>query len=243
MRLMKTVARRVAKSLAETKRFARVNESASVLPTTTAATQWSLRHMFTPLYFGGGQGVQSFQFIGNEIVDPYVKMKFSWYMNWNQIRITPTNYATVGLNVVLVACNDQTLNIAGSNFVNASTVSNFDFFYNPDGYNPTFNGNNVKVLAKWSRMVSPDQVGVAAVQGNSVVRGRLKYRWRRKLTFEDQATIPTTGGPAVASNLRGWNYWILTGFRVYSNLAAGAAGIPDAVPQCLMDTYMYYKDP
>ncbi len=247
MRLMKTVARRVAKNLAETKRYARVLETASVLPSTTAASQWSFRHVFAPLAApfstgGAGQGAASFQFVGNEIVDPMLKLKFSWYLNWEQIRRTVANYGTIGLNVALVAMNDY-VTAGGTSFINAATIGNFDWFYNPDAYNPTFNGNNVRVLKKWSRMVTPDQLGPTAVQGNQVVRGRLSYRWRRKLTFEDQNVVPQFGGPAVSPILRGWNYYIITGYRGFGNWGGTSAGVPDAFPQCIMDSFLYYKDP
>lgn len=230
--------------MVETKRYARINDLATPIATSPAATAWALRNVFAPMMLsggGGGQGPASYQIIGNEIVNPLMKCKFTWYLNWNSIRATQVNYSSVALNVYLVAANDQTLNQTES-FVDASGIANLDIFYNASGYNPTFNGNNVKVLARWRRLVTPDQTAVAAVQGYHVVRGSMRYRWKRKITFEDFATIPAEGGPGASSFVRGWNYYLVVGSALWGNLTAGA-GVLESRPVCYFDQFMYYKDP
>lgn len=235
------IARSVTLRLAETKRNATINELATILPATNAATQWYYRPVFSVLE----QGTSSHTIVGSEIQYPMAKVKFHWTIDWNAITgSTPDNarYGGVGLNVMLVASNDAVASVLFDLYPNNSLGIN-NWFYQSNGYVPTMNGNNVKVLKKWSKIYNPDQLnftGGASKAGISVVRGKLQYRWKRKLTFEDSATIPDTDGPISSRILKGWNYYWLVGFRTPTLLA----GAPlQAFPTCYMDSFLYYKDP
>ena len=147
------------------------------------------------------------------------------------------NYATVGFNVMIVASNEQLSLTTPSNF---STLSpDPGWFYQRNGYKATMNGNNVKVLKKWHKKYTPDQVVAGGSQGIVTISGSMKYRWKRKLTYEDLSTIPGTGGPASTTILRGWNYYILCGTQVNTNYASALT----APPVIVMDSYLYFKDP
>lgn len=234
MRLMRKVARRVTLGLAEAKRFAILNEDYTLLQSTNANSQWFLRNVFSPL----GQGTASFQIVGNEIVAPFLKLKFSFVVDFGRLRgDNASNYNTVGLTVMLIAANEQHSITAPMSYGNLS--GNPHWFYSNDGYRPTMNGNNVKVLKKWNRQITPPVNNTGTMEGARVVNGTLKYRWKKKLTFEDLGPPPTTGGPARASVLRGWNYYILVGTGVFASYTSALSAPPD----CYMDSFLYFKDP
>lgn len=229
---MKTVARRVTLSLVEAKRFAVINEFATTT-VGTSSDQWSFRNVFSRLTQGTGSG----NFIGNEIVAPLLKIKFECNIDWANIALQqPTNYGTIFFNLMLIASNEQ---YDQTTFANYTAFSDPGWFYQPNGSIPTMNGNNVKVLKKWSRSVTPDQMPLGTTQGRQILRGSMKYRWKRKLTFEDSATIPGAGAPAPVRVLRGWNYYLLAGYTMY----AGLSPTFTAYPNLIMDSYLYYKDP
>lgn len=242
---MKRIAKSVTLRLCETKRHAVINENATPTPLNGNVTQWSFRPVFVYPQF---QGSTSYEVIGSEILNPLMKCKFFWFIPWSSIIGTTGadvgRYATVAMHVYLIASNDQATNATFTNYSQQTGTSNqFNWFYQQDGYMPTFNGNNVKVLKKWSKLIHPDQIATTNTPiGNLVIPGRLSYRWKRKLTFEDSGTVPGTGGPQSLRVLRGWNYYLVTGFRVAGTSLANAP-IPGAYPNCVLDTFLYYKDP
>jgi hypothetical protein len=238
------VARNVALKLAETKRFAVINEQLP-LPVNSNANQWFYRNIFSTLANYGYQGVESWKYIGSEIQRPMLKLKFRWDIIWNGFRAnTEINYGSVGLTVMIIASNDDSFQAVFGNYPGGTSSGITNWFYNPDGFKPTMNGNNVKVLKVWHRKVTPDQIptttGSGYVSGTQVVTGKMSYRWKRKITFEDVSTIPVSGGPTSASITRGWNYYILAGYGLFSTLGSVSAL---AVPNLNMDSFLYYKDP
>lgn len=234
---MRTVARREALKLSESKRFAVLNENSLANQPTNLSTQWAIKSPFAQL----ATGAASFQVVGNEIQHPLLKLKFLCRADFALLRAdNASNYATVAFNVMLVAVNNEAYNGGvPSSFVNTSTITGFDWFYQPDGFKPTLNGNNVKVLKRWHRKVTPDQAVVSTAGGIVTVTGSMKYRWRRKLTYEDSAVVPGVGGPTRSNILRGWNYYILTGTQVNGNYASFLT----APPIIVVDSFLYYKDP
>lgn len=234
---MRRVARQETLKLVESKRFAVINENALANTPTNLSTQWAVKNIFSQL----NGGANSFNINGNEIQHPLVKLKFLFRADFGALRAdNAANYGTVAFNVALVASNDTSFP-AGTvqQFTNTSLISGFDMFYQPDGYKPTFNGNNVKVLKTWHRKVHPDQVSGTGT-GSVTITGRLKYRWRRKLTYEDSAVVPGSGGPSREPlELRGWNYWLLVGSQVTTNYVSALSAPPIAI----VDTYLYFKDP
>lgn len=240
---MKSVARRVTLSLCETKRFAIINELLTPLPINGSTSQWFYRSVFTPL----GGGYTSFTIVGNEIVAPLLKVKFYFGVPWHRL-VGNTNgyqdrYEAVGLNFMLIATNDQDVTSGVvRNYPN--TVYDIDnWFYNDNGIQPTLNGNNVKVLKKWHKTVNPEVLGQneGPPYGVKLYNGRLSYRWKRKLTFEDvPGAPPGTGGPQRDAILRGWNYYLLVGYKVNS-LSPTVSTYSN--PFCIADSFLYYKDP
>lgn len=213
-----------------------INELFTVTPITATATQWFYRSVFSPL----NVGTASYTMIGSEICNPMLKAKFTWAINWNAIRDGDSSrYGSIGLNVFLVASNEQSTNTSVALYPD-STFGINNWFYQNSGYNPTLNGSNVKVLKKWHRQISPDQLSTAPLVGFNIVTGKLKYRWRKKIHFEDAASVPDIGGPASTRVVRGWNYYLLVGYRI-SNALGPSVGAN--YPTCSMDSFLYYKDP
>lgn len=236
MKMVKRVAASQALRMAETKRFAILNEVYSPAPPTNGSTQWYYRNIFAPL----DQGFSSWRVVGSEIQRPYLKIKGRFEIWWDRIIAdNPLNYGYVSCHVMLVAANDALANTTPSSYGLSS--SSLNWFYQIDAQNPTMNGNNVKVLKKWSKVIRAQQVASGTVAyGRTLVNMSLKYRWKRRLTFEDSGAIPDTGGPTSARILRGWNYYILVGYGLGNNLGNVTNF---GWPYIRLDSFLYYKDP
>lgn len=235
MRLMKTVARRVALNLSESKRFATINVGYPV-NSNGQATQWFVRNVFAGSL---GQGTNSFSVIGSEIQHPMLKVKFVFRVPFGSLNgDNPQNLGTVSLNMVLLATNDQIGNLSDiPTQYGLSPFNALNWFYNTDGHKPTFNGNNVRVLKRWQRRTNPQLV--TANGPTTLVRGSFSYRWKRKLTYEDVATVPAAGGPASSNILKGWNYYLLMGYA----LPNSQISVLGSAPSINMDSFLYFKDP
>lgn len=231
MKMMKRVARRVALGLAESKRFAMINEGfngASFL-----ASRYWLRNVFSTI----SQGVESYAIIGSEIQAPLLKLKFNWQTNWGAIAADNiNNFASIGLTVMLIASNETYSGVASVDYGSLSPSPGW--FYQDNVFRQTMNGNNVKVLKKWTKVITPAVNNAGGVQGIVQTRGTLKYKWNRKLTFEDISIVPPTGGPGSTRSLRGWNYYILAGRTLTASTVSGVVA-----PLLTMDSFVYFKDP
>lgn len=235
----------------ETKRYARMNDSAFT-PLIAQFTQlgpalgtaWVFQNIFSTI----GAGVGSYQIVGNEILNPMIKIKGRVRVDWGRVGQTVLGGPpTIGVCVAIVAANEQYVNTSPTVLPNWGSSSDPGWFYNPNAYNPTFNGNNVKVLKRKLIAMHPQiPTTSTTVFGNSVKRFSMSYRWKRKLTYEDDpATIPSggsnTGGPVRTGVLRGWNYYVLVGWAYPSNPSGTASSNPGS--EIYMDQYVYYKDP
>lgn len=212
-------------------------------PTSNQSTWWNYKNVFNTL----ANGTTGFQFVGNEIVNPMLKFKFKWIMNWANISSNNTgNFATAAINVLLVAANEQFTATVATPYPAIGSTGDPGWFYQSDGYYPTMNGNNVKVLKKWSRRVTPPglPMNTSGLQplGTQYVTGKMTYRFKRKLTFEDSSIVTAIGGPARATTLRGWNYYLLVGaslpFGQGTPVGTGGSAVMPVI-----DTFMYFKDP
>lgn len=234
-RQVKTISRKVALGLCETKRFTVVNEPASGNSTVVPNNYyWMLKNIFGQLSnAGANQGVGNYQIVGSEIVNPLMKVKFQWQVPWqNMYAASAGNYQTVALCVMLVSSSDD---LVANTFTSAVgfTETN-DWFLQAYPFRITMNGHNVKVLKRWMRTVSPDQIQSGTPIGSAVVKGKMTYRWKRKLRYQDSAGVNTLP----QNVLSGPNYYLMTSWATNVNVAGTAA-----VPNCQMDTYLYYKDP
>ncbi|AVK87308.1 putative capsid protein [Termite associated circular virus 1] len=245
--LTKTVAR-ISRSVqlrqVETKRNITINLVAAPTPSTNANWQYYYRNVFVDL----ANGVDSDDIIGNEFVDPYVTFKWNVQFDINNLRslnTSNTGVQTVKWWMMLVACNDYLpATVSGFNSIVPGTSTDpGGWWVQPDPTKMTFNGNNVKILKKmtrqWHLTSIPSVVGTATVSGTEQFSGKMKYRWRRgKKTFEDRNTIEED--KTRVSQLRGMNYYIVTGWWVPTALS----GTPLAAPIFYsVDQYLYFKDP
>lgn len=236
IKLVRRVATQQALRVAETKRFAVLNENWTPTPSNSAKSQWYYKSVFAPLDLGIG----SYQMIGSEIQRPLLKFKYKIDVPWQAILTdVRNNYGGVAVTVALVAANDAFAFTGVNQYSLISPTQNW--FYSDDVRQPTFNGNNVKVLKMKRHVFRPGQVASATVvSGSGFGRGSLTYRWKRKLTFEDTGVPPASGGPASSRTLRGWNYYLMVGYGMPGPLNSV---LNNGFPYVYGDTFLYYKDP
>lgn len=240
MKLMKSVARRVALNLSESKRYSIINEQAIPAYATTLSNNWTYKNPFSAIPIA--VDAQSFGRIGSEIVDPMMKIKFVFKIPWWR-NFDTGKWGTVHLMVALVSCND--------NFGNSTSFNNYDFSVNDPIWflqsavsRTTFNGNNVNILKTWKRRITPDEqvtvtpTGGASIQafGTQDVVGSLYYKWKGKKTFED-AVIGSQPNFPSGINLKNNNYFLMVGWQANTGI------LPADRITCSMDTFMYWKDP
>lgn len=245
-RTVKSIARRVVTSLVETKRFAIVREQYLwAANPTTRNYSWTYRPVFTPLDLG----TTPYSMIGSEILDPMIKMKFTFSWAFDSIfSDNPSNFGTVHMRVYLVSSNDESLTIGGGVGIVSPTAypqvggsSDPGWFYQPNMDITTLNGNNVKVLKSWYKKFTPTPTFRGTTEpavGKVQISGKMQYRWKRKMVFQEAATIPSSGGPSPTRTLRGNNYFILVGMGMWAQ-QIGVANLP----VCYVDSFLYYKDP
>lgn len=228
-------------------------------------SQWLVRNIFGTIptaenYPEIGAGASSFTRIGAEIVDPYLKMKGTWLIEWQDIVYNaPTAYGTIHLYVYIVSSNEQIeagtpqdAFALGSANANGSLNA---WFLQEDGSRIVLNGNNVRVLKKWHRQVTPPNlydtnptlIGTQVVVNATTTRGRqevpVRLNWRKKgkLTYEDYKPATGEGSTdfnlASSSTLKGMNYYVLVGWHTTGDVTTSQK------PQFLLDSYMYFKDP
>lgn len=254
---MKRVARTVALSLSEAKRLSVVNQD--VFNNTSAvAFRWSYTNIFSAIPVASGTGAgSSFASIGNEIVDPLLKFKAVCRIPYGLTLLdNSNNYGTIQFTVLLVAAND----FASTTASGGPTPGNINFttypalfdtadpgwFLSADPFKPTLNGNNVKVLRRWTKKYHPEIQFEAFATGDSLryTNGTIqfsiegKYRWKRKLTYEDNVALQAGANFPRAGYLRGWNYYLLCGWGAPGNIVTS-----NGQPQMNLDRFLYYKDP
>jgi len=257
MRLMKRVARTVALKLSESKRFSDINRTVFSGYVGTATFRWAYRNIFATLPVAtGALAGSSYAIDGNEIVDPLMKVKAVCQIPFGQIASAAANlaYGTIRVTAYLLASNDYTGPVVGggpppgtmgfSGYPTQYSSDDPGWFLNQDGYKTTLNGNNVKVMKKWTKKYHPDiivndtdgpytNVGL----GNIVLDLTFKHKFRGKYTFEDNHIGDLDSNYPRAGTLRGWNYYLLVGWAAQGGIAYAQA------PQVFMDTFMYFKDP
>ncbi|QCO93518.1 capsid protein [Gopherus associated circular DNA virus 5] len=238
------VARRAVLSLAESKRFSIINEDFNPAYVTPTAARWSVRSVFGPIPQGGANADLSYAREGSEIVNPMLKLKFIFRVNWGNF-FTTNNYGPFYFHVYLVATTDiETFPGTGVGiYPTTGTSTDPGWFITDNITRPTLNGNTVKVLKAWHRKVTPDQVSfdqasgtTSVVAGYQDVVGKMSYRWRRKLTYQDVPGPGPNFGSSVV--LRGWNYYILVGWGAAINTVTSATR-----PVAVVDSFLYFKDP
>lgn len=239
--MMKSVARKVTLSLAEAKRFSVINQEAIPSYVGSLSNSWTLKNPFAAIPIA--IDAQSFGRVGAEIVDPMIKLKYTFKIPWFS-NVNVNSWGTWHFSVALISAND--------NFTN-STFLPYDFgstdpiwFLNSAVGRTTWNGNNINVLKIWHRSYTPDEIvlqtqaGVTnQVYGQSDIVGKLYYKWKGKKTFEDVAAVPGFTAPNYPSGtlLKGTNYFVMVGWQAPGTIPFGNR------PSCQVDTFMYFKDP
>lgn len=257
--MMKRVARRVALNLSESKRLSILNENV-FNPTGVASGSYRFKSIFGQLPTATGANVgASYATVGNEIVDPLVKFKASLTINWASMLSDPVlgqrlNYGSIYAHIFLIACNDYANPAGGatppgqlfwSKYPGLFSAEDPGWFLNDDSARPTLNGNNVKLIRRWSKKyhpppqhqrISPGDAGFESLGITELVL-QGKHKFRGKLTFEDNPFGDVDSNFPRSGTLRGWNYYWLVGWG-----AQGIISVP-AQPQINMDQFVYYKDP
>ena len=251
------MARRVALNLSESKRLSVINQVVFPAPSATLARRWVFRPVFSALPVATDVAAgSSYALVGNEVVDLMTKAKFVFRLDYNTIvgGLNHTlTYGTYFFHVYLVASNDLAapgnLILPGSTtwyqYPEPYTTSDYGWFLNPDGHKPTLNGNNCRVVRKWTKKFTPDvqyayqnaaedtRLGL----GQIIMNLNVKHRFKGKRTYEDD---PSGGGEPNfnrTGSLRGTNYFWLCGWQAPSDLGAGSQ------PRVYMDEFLYFKDP
>lgn len=246
------ISRAVTLAQCETKRYVILNEQFGK-PATSGLNfaQWAYRNVFS----GIPQGPFAYQRLGSEIQSPLISCNIRATVNWNEVASYNTSFTffPVRCCLYLIALNDAIVSTPGlpDNYDYTSS-SGSQIFYTADSLMPRLNGNNVKVLKKWSVLFNPPAYALVANSGPSSLAfsfggiqtkcGKLRYKWKRKIGYEDTGIVPSIGGPASGGATRGWNYYLLGGWVGQAN--RGVSGTP-AYPlgRILVDSFLYYKDP
>lgn len=234
---IKRVARRVALAQAETKRSVVLNEDYTYAP----AAAYNFQAMYTNIFsvLGGNQGGSQSTMIGTEIVDPLFVARMEMTVDWGLLLANAGATGTVGvcLHAWLVAVNDQQAVTVPTAYVNSPTANNW--FLQLVGFRPQLNGNNVKVLKHWSKVVNPPSIpfGSSKPIGYCASGYKHKFVYKFKGTKEFESTSDFT---SVSKVLRGMNYYFLVGYGVTSTEVL-AANSQNVYIRC--DRYLYYKDP
>lgn len=261
MKMMKRVARRVTLSLSEAKRFTILNDRPFTVAAGGQSVRWAYKNIFSQLPTATGSlAGSSYGVDGNEIVDLLWKAKIAFSIDYGSILSTaadsPLAYGTVMLHVYLVAANDYTSSVADggtppgsltwTNYPAQFSATDPGWFLTQNGYRPTLNGNNVKVVKAWHKRYNPDIVFERFAAGDTNVDGRgvivqridVKHKFRGKKTFEDAPLADTDANFLRAGTLRGWNYYLLVGWA-----APAVISTVSNQPFINMDQYLYFKDP
>lgn len=258
MRLMKRVARTVALKLSEAKRFTSLGFDAN--PATDYGAprrfRWTYKNVFSgiPSAAGGSAGA-SFSLVGNEMVDPLAKAKFSFSWNYADI-LAARNYDAYGTVmgwVYIVATTDQLETTGFTQYPAQGSSTDPGWFMNQDPYRPTLNGNNCKIVRRWRIQHQPVNLAPTALTstgqtiittsfsgaGTIIKNLTCKHRWKGKKTFEDftQTANPGNANYFRSTFLRGWNYYWLVGWTVPEVVPFAQA------PAIINDQYLYFKDP
>lgn len=238
VKTIKRVARREELRLVETKRNVVLNEDYTYAPTGAYKEQYSYVNIFSAPFLSGGTNQGSY--IGTEIVDPLFVARLEMSVDWGLI--SQDNPATGPLGVVchawLIATNDQIAQQTPIPYQNSS----LGWFIQQSCYRAQMNGNNVKVLKHYSKILNPPSIPFSATTpaakppayATSVYKHKFVYKFKGKKEFEEDAAT------AVGKVLRGWNYYFLVGFGVsaYDTLVANSQNV-----YIRADRYLYFKDP
>lgn len=242
-RMMAKVAKRVALSLSETKRYGILNERYTLPDTTgTASGVFAYRNIFVPL----SQGYQSYSLIGSEMIPRILALNIRCYVDYSfnsQYNSAGQGIFPVRFHVWIIASNEQFVATSPTKYDTSTTGPGW--MYQPSFLTPRLNSNNCKVLKYWSRIINPPSViqgaGTSTCSGLVCKTGKLRWRPGRKITYEDSGSGPTSGGPPSTAVTRGWNYYILGGWSAPATAGGTAKLYPPG--QMDIDSYLYYKDP
>lgn len=229
-------ANRVINRRSETKRYITQGENFTTGIGGTGLFQWATRNVFNGLTAGDvDTNVE-----GSALDRAMLVLRGQFTIDWNSVTVGAGQGAdppSIILHVGVIATNDQ---LSTSDIVRAADPA---WFLSSVPWRVRLDGHHVRVL-KWKTYTfHPQGAGqvIAPTASTPIVYGttdrqiKLKCRFKGKKQFEEN--------PGIASGLdflKGWNYYILTGWGVAGN--APWVGQDSFKPVLGMDTYLYFKD-
>ncbi|AVK87312.1 putative capsid protein [Termite associated circular virus 3] len=243
MKMVRSVANRQIMKATETKRNVRLEENWSPIPSNSTGSQYTIANIFAQIGGGGtASGTNATQLIGDTFFNPLFKAKLRYFIDWNRVRSlngSGTGVLPVQLYCWIVAANDiLPLGVTPNNYFTISPQPNF--FLTSGGTAPTFNGDNVRVIRKWSKTINPPSIVVGA--GTVVTNGASLYKKNITVKFRGSKTFESDSSGGLGFGLRGWNFYMITGYAMpYGFALSGTPLLP--LVDVRVDRYLYFKDP
>lgn len=237
--MLKRVVRRELLKNVETKRNIVLNENYTRIIGTGFNSQYAYTNIFANLSVTG-QGAAQNQYEGTEILDPLFVARISFDVHWGVMQAAGTTGSYAGmvpvfLHAWVIAVNDQLT-------ANVPTVTPAEWFTSALAASVQMNGNNVRVIKHWSRMVNPPSIPFSvgspptAATGTTCVRHKMVCKMKGKKEFEENASL------VPQPYLRGWNYYFVQGYGFPKGFLPSGTTYSAAV-DCWADRYLYFKDP
>lgn len=228
-------ANRVINKRSETKRFITVGENYSNGIGGTGFFQWSTRNVFNPLTAGDlDTNVE-----GSMLDRAMLVIRGQMSANWEAIRLSNASGDLVGLiwHVAVIATNDQ---LPISDITRAAVP---EWFLSSVPWRPRMDGHHVRVLKWKTYTMMPQGMGTITEAGGTPLAtntwGIQDRAFKMTVRFKGKKQYEENPGTTL-DFLKGWNYYILTGWGMSGNSAW--TGTELNKPNLNMDTYLYFKD-
>lgn len=255
VRKVSQIARRATLKLAESKRVSVVNEQyALAIPAGGVQYAYAYRNVFTVV----PSGFQSYSLIGNELVDPMLKLKFTTSVPWDVIQASSVATASafrvpsVYFHIWVIASNEQVaLSSTPTALPTIGSSTDPGWIMNPWSATPHLNSNNCIVL-KHKRIIhhppmpNNNATGPNTAYPRTTKTGQILIKMRGKKVFEDLPDVVVSVRDQIEltrdTALLGWNFYILAGWGTPYETRNAYAAYPGIV-DLKIDSYLYFKDP
>lgn len=241
VKMVQKVARRVLLKNTETKRNIIMNEAWNqpLAAPGSSLFQYSMANIFSQLSL---QGTGQDRYVGDQILDPMLSVRAQFTIDWSRFAsaLSPAAYPlAVCLHMWIISTNDQYALTTPTNTEDSSLSFIINWFMQKRAFRAQMNGDTVRVLRHWSRVVEPPSIPTtgSASAAQTLVKHKLTYRWKGKKTYEP--TVP--GGIVPGLTLKGNNYYLVCGYGIPDGVFTITN--PNTVCSIYVDRYLYFKDP